>query len=446
VSEAMVSKSDCGGSPTASTYAIYMLVLLTAANVMSYADRYVFSIAMPAIKDEFQISDSLLGLIAGPGFTISYLLFTMPLAALADRWSRRKILAASITLWSAATSLCGMAATTLQLTITRIMVGVGEAGAMPPSQSMVAELFPENRRSTAMGVLASAPYLGLIVGLSGGGYLASAYGWRWAFIIMALAGIPLALLIWLTGPKRAAVHQGEQADGNPRISSLAAAKEFWNIPSLRLLAIGTGIFNIFGYAGSIWLPTLLMRSHDMSAAEAGLLLGTCSTLGGVLGSFSSGVLVDKWSRRDARWQLRLPAICFMLSFPIFVIMLSLPKGIVIPMGAVDLPVIGIFMLMGGFLSAAWMGPAFGSLARLVPAERRSQAAALLIVIINVLGSAMGPVIAGLVSDALGVRFGEDALRMSLLSMSSLTLIGGAIFLRASSHYQRDIAAAQARTA
>lgn len=426
--------------PTASTYAIYILVLLTAANVVSYADRYIFSIAMPAIKAEFGISDSVLGLIAGPGFTISYLLFTMPIAALADRWSRRKVLAASVTLWSAATCFCGMAGNVAQLTLSRILVGIGEAGSMPPSQSMIAQIFPENRRSTAMGVLASAPYLGLLVGLAGGGALAAAYGWRWAFIIMAALGAPLAILIWLTGPKRAAQAAAPATQAKGSTSTWSAIKEFWAIPSLRLLALGTGIFNIYGYAGAIWLPTFLMRSHGMSAAEAGLWLGVCSTAGGVAGSFASGALVDKLSRRDVRWQLRLPALCFLASFPISAIMLILPSGLSFTIGSLQIPVIALFLLLGGLFSAAWMGPAFGCLARLVPAERRSQAAAMMIVIINVVGSAMGPVIAGLVSDALGVHFGAEALRVSLLVMSGLILIGGWVFLRASGHYARDLEA------
>lgn len=425
--------------PSSTAYAIYILILLTAANVMSYADRYIFSIAMPAIQKEFQISDSSLGLIAGPAFTISYLLFAMPLAGLADRWSRRRILAASITVWSLATSACGAASNALQLTISRFIVGAGEAGAMPPSQSMISQLFPPHRRSTALGILGAAPYFGLVVGLAGGGYLASTFGWRWAFYAMAFAGLPLALLIWLTGPKRTAAFSAQMADKRNSATSWAVMKEFWSIKSLRLMALAIGIFNIFGYAGSIWMPTFLMRSHEMSAAEAGILLGICSTIGGVLGSFSSGAMVDRLVRRNPAWQLRLPALFFMMSFPIFWLMFTMPAGQALRIGGFSIPVVGIYMLISSFLSAAWMGPGFASVAQLFAPERRTQAAAVLIIVINVVGSAFGPVLAGLVSDALGLRFGEDALRVSLLGMSSLTLVGGALFLRASAHYQHDTA-------
>jgi MFS family permease len=427
--------------PQSSTvYAIYILMVLTAANVLSYADRYLFSITIPAIKAEFGASDSLLGIVAGPGFTISYLLFTMPLASLADRWSRRKVLAISATLWSAATGFCGVATGMLPLTAARILVGVGEAGSMPASQSMISQLFGTRSRSTALGFLASAPYLGLVVGLSGGGAIASAWGWRSAFLLMAMAGIPIALLIWLTGPKRRGTSEaGGQADPK-RGTAWTAIRHCWSIPSLRLLALGTGVFNIFGYASSIWLPTLLIRSHGMTAAEAGFWLGTCSTIGGVAGSFASGAVVDALTKRDQRWQLRLPALCFILAFPVFLFMLTMRPGLSLPLLSVNVPVIGLLLMLGGFLSSSWMGPSFGAVSHLISPEHRSQATALLIVIINVVGSAMGPVIAGLVSDALTGRFQADALRYSLLSMSLLTVLGGLIFLRAAAHYGRDISA------
>ena len=418
-------------------YAIYMLAILTAANVLSYADRYLFSITIPAIKTEFSASDSLLGIVAGPGFTMSYLLFTMPLATLADRWSRRRVLAISATLWSAATGFCGLATGMFQLTAARVLVGVGEAGSMPASQSMISQLFEAGRRSTALGVLGSAPYLGLVIGLSGGGAIASAWGWRAAFLIMAVVGLPIALLIWLTGPKRASASTLPSA-AQGREPAWVTMRRCWAIPSLRLLALGTGIFNIYGYAGSIWLPTLLMRSHGMTAAEAGFWLGTCSTIGGVAGSLSSGAIVDALTKYDARWQLRLPALCFILAFPVFFLMLTLPAGLSIRLISFDMPVIGLLLMLGGFLSSVWMGPAFGAVSHLVPSEQRAQATAMLIVIINVVGSALGPVIAGMVSDALAVKFGGEALRYSLLSMSLLTVVGGLTYFRASMHYGGDI--------
>lgn len=430
-----------GAEDRTSLYAIYLLALLTLLNVLSYADRYLFSIAMPAIKAEFGTSDSVLGLIGGPAFTISFILFTIPLARLSDRWSRRKVLAISVAVWSAATAGCGAAAGIIQMALGRVFVGVGEAGAMPASQSIISQFFGPRRRSTALGILATGPYLGLVVGLAGGGFVISHWGWRSAFLILGLVGMPLALLVLATGPRRRPAPASTQSATPPR-SMLESLHACWSIPSLRLLAIGTGVYNIFGYAASIWLPAFLMRSHAMTAAEAGFWIGVCPTIGGVLGATASGAIVDRLSRRDVRWQLRVPALGFMLSFPLQLLILWLPAGAAVPLGGVTLPAVAALMVFSAFLSSLWMGPSFAAVSRVVAPAYRAQATALLIVIINVLGSTAGPLIAGFISDGLTARFAHEALRYSLLSMSVLMVAGGAIFWLASRRYADDVAAAQ----
>lgn len=183
-------------------YAGYVLILLLAINTLSYADRFVFSILIPDIKKAFGTSDSVLGLLGGPAFMISFVLFTLPLARLGDRWSRRSVVAISATVWSLASAACGVVGNIFQMGIARVLVGVGEAGAMPSSQAMVASLFSERRRSTALGVLTAASQLGVMAGLAGGAAIAAHWGWQTAFIALSLPGVVLGLLIWLTGPKQ----------------------------------------------------------------------------------------------------------------------------------------------------------------------------------------------------------------------------------------------------
>ncbi len=425
-------------APAKRGYALYILVLLLLINTLSYADRHLFSILIPAIKAEFGASDALMGLIAGPGFIVAYVLFSMPMAQWADRWSRRGVLALASTLWSIATAACGAAANVATLAAARFVVGVGEAGGLPPSQSMIAGLFDERRRSGALGVLASATYFGLALGLLGGAALASTLGWRGAFVALAAPGIPLALLLWLTGPRRGAAPARTMAP--PRQSMLATLRQCWRIPSLRLLAIGVGVFNIFGYAGAIWMPAYFMRSHGMSVIAAGAWLGLGAALGGIVGSLTSGWLVDRLRVRDERWQLRVPALGFVFAFPLLALMFMLPGGVAVQLGGQSVPLVAPLSLVTGFLSALWAGPSFGAAARLVPAHLRAQATAMLVVIINIIGSALGPVAAGIVSDLLTARLGEEALRYSLLSMSVLALAGGALFWRAAVRYPVDLAA------
>ena len=417
-------------------YAIGMLLLLLAANTLNAADRHLFPVLMPAIKAEFGASDSILGFIAGPGFILSYVLVSLPLARLADRWSRRGVLALSVTFWSSATALCGLAGNLAQLTIARICVGVGEAGGFPPSQSIVSDLFRANRRSSAMGVLTSGTYLGVLIGMAGGAAIASLWGWQAAFIALAIPGAPIALLIWILGPRRTAA----TVTPLPKTEHgmLATLRKCWSIRSLRLMAIAMGVFNIFGYAAATWLPTYFMRSHDMSIVEAGLLMGIGSAGGGVAGSFASGWLVDRLGVHDPRWQLRIPALGFLIAYPLMLTMLLLPSGIEIGTGLGQVPAVVLFSVITGFLVSLWAGPSYAAAAGLAPPDHRAQATAMLITITNVIGSTMGPLTAGLVSDALTRAHGIEALRLSLLLMTSFMLIGGLLFWRASNLYPADL--------
>jgi MFS family permease len=215
------------------------------------------------------------------------------------------------------------------------------------------------------------------------------------------------------------------------------------IRSLRLLALGIGIFNIFGYAAAIWMPAYFMRSHGMSIVEAGAWLGIGSAVGGIVGSFVSGPIVDALVRRHPHWQLRVPALGILLSFPVFILIMLLPGGASVAIAGYALPLAALLSVVTALLSSLWMGPGYSAVSRLVPAEMRTQAGALLIIVINLVGNAAGPVIAGAASDLFTIRFEAEALRYSLLVMSVLTAIGGILLWRASTHYTQDLADARA---
>lgn len=422
--------------PTGRAYRLYILLLLLALNALSYADRHVFSVLIPAIKKEFGATDALIGIMGGPGFIISYVMFSLPMARWADRWSRRGVLTAAAALWSAATAACGAAANVAQLATARLIVGVGEAGGTPPSQSMLSDLYEESDRSGAMGVLSSAAYIGVLLGLAGGAAIASLWGWRATFFSLALPGFPLALLMWLTGPRRKGTVSNAPARPNEGI--WIAVRRFWAIPSLRVLAIGVGTFNIFGYAAAIWTPAFFMRSHGMSMIEAGSWLGIGSAIGGITGSMASGFVADHMRAYGESWQLRVPAIAFFIAFPVSLISYSLPGGAQVSVGAFHIPGVALLTIFSSMMSAMWGGPAFGAAARLVSPHQRAQAIAMLVVLVNVIGSGFGPVIGGFVSDGLTGSFGTEALRISLMSMSILTALGGGLCWCAAGHYSADL--------
>ena len=419
--------ADCSG-----LYRIYILVLLLAANALAYADRHLLSVLLPSIKDEFKVSDAMLGFIAGPAFIAPYVLLSVPLAALADRWSRRKVIALAVGVWSAATALCGMAANPIQLMLGRVLVGTGEAGGFPASQSVIIGLFPRHQRSTALGVLSSGAYIGLLLGLACGGALAMAFGWRMAFFILAAPGILVAFLIWTTVPRRS-----REISVTKSNSMASVIKLCWSIRTFRNLAYALGLFTIFGFAAAVWMPSYFMRSHGMTAFEAGMWMGIGSGIGGVAGTFVSGVIVDRLAARDIRWQLRVPAVGFMIAVPVIIATLLLPAGFVIEVGGVVIPVVSLCLIVNAFLTAFWSGPTYAALSSCVDPTLRAQVASLMIAIISIVGAMLGPLFTGFASDILTPHLGNEALRYSLLGLGSTVIAVAWFFWRAASAYRTD---------
>ena len=167
----------------------YVLVLLTAVAAMNFVDRQILGVLLESIKAEFGLPDWMLGLLTGIGFAAFYATLGIPIAALSDRKNRRNIIVICTTLFSVMTALCGLAANFWQLFLTRIGVGVGEAGTLPASQSIISNMFPIETRAAAMGFLATGGNIGLMLGLLIGGWVNEWLDWRWAFGIAAMPGL-----------------------------------------------------------------------------------------------------------------------------------------------------------------------------------------------------------------------------------------------------------------
>ena len=194
-----------------SRYRYYVLALLTLGYVFNFVDRQVMTILIEPIKTEFGATDTQMGLLSGLAFAMFYATLGIPVARLADRWSRRNVLAISMTTWSSVTALCATATGFWHLLLLRIGVGIGEAGGTPPSQSLLADYFPPEKRAFAQGILATAPNIGILVGLFGGAVIAEAYGWRSVFLVFGIPGVLLAILIQLTvrEPLKVSVPEGK---------------------------------------------------------------------------------------------------------------------------------------------------------------------------------------------------------------------------------------------
>lgn len=412
-------------------YKLFILGLLVAVNTLAYADRNLFSVLIPQIKAEFQVSDAMLGLLAGPAFVVPYIVFSIPVARLGDRWSRKGALAIAASFWGLASAASGLVMSFAQLAIARLFVGAGEAGAMPTSQAIIAGLFGPRRLAAASGALAACTYLGLIVGIAGGGYIAEIWGWRTAFIALSVPAVILAPLLWLTAPRNHKTEPQSNRDASDR-SLLNGLGAFVANPILRNICIGVGVFHILAYAGSTWIPAYLVRSHGMTLVEAATWLGFAAALGGFAGSVSGGVLADWGSRYGNQWRMRVPAIGQMITFPVCLALFLWPGSESSVAVISGIPTVMIFLTIYCFLSALWAAPSYSTIAQLVPENEKAQALATLLVGINLIGSVAGPPLAGFLSDILTPAAGHEALRYSLLALALMAPLGGVWLWKAAS--------------
>lgn len=276
--------------------ATYTVFLLFLAFAFTFIDRQILSILFEPIKADLDLSDTQLGFLGGMAFSLTYSLLGVPLAMLADRRGRKSIITWSLTIFSTMTVLCGMAASFIYLAMARIGVGIGEAGVNPASQSIVADLYPPEKRSAPMSVIAAGAPVGIIFGLIGGGWIANEFGWRVAFFVVGAPGLVLALVMALTlrEPRRG-MADGHDENLRDAPSLLTVLGFMWRSPAPRNLLIASTLANVAGYGVNSWFPAFFMRTHDLSLTEVGVIVGLAGGTAGLIGALLGGWLFDKVS-------------------------------------------------------------------------------------------------------------------------------------------------------
>lgn len=419
------------------------LLLISLVYIFSYIDRQIIAVVIEPIKHEFGLSDGAMGVLTGLAFGVMYAGLGIPVGRFADKHSRRKIVAVACSLWSLATMACGLAMQFWQLLLARMSVAVGEAGGMAPSISLISDLYPKKNRALAISVFMMGPQLGLLIGLAVGGWIAQHYGWRHTFIWLGLPGLVLGILVWLLvrEPQRGRYDEAACESGNavPAESLLAQLVRLLRIVALRRVAIAISLAGIAGYAYGVWTPTFLIRTHGLSLAQAGLWFGFASGIGATIGTVTGGALCDRLSRRDNRWQIAMPMLGMMLSVPAAAAFFLWPVGGYVSLGGLQIPQVILFAAVFGFFASWWPPLLFNAVANMVGAGERSVAAALLNFFLTLFGAGVGPLIAGVLSDAFTPVFGEQALRWSLLSTMGLFVIGGLFLVAARNPYREHVA-------
>jgi MFS family permease len=418
----------------------YTLAVLLFVYTMSFIDRQIMGILIQPIKQEFQVSDTAMGLLSGLTFALFYSVLAIPFGRYADRANRRNFVAYCCAAWSAMTALCGMATGYWTLALARIGVAVGEAGGTAPSLSMIADHYPPERRGRAMGVYWLGPQLGILFGLTLGGWIAQHHGWRTAFLVMSLPGILAALLLRFTTiePERGVWEGAGAPASDPAESLREVVRGLWASKAFVRIMLAGLLMGFTGYGIGIWTPSFLMRSHGMTLQSAGAVMGLLGGTAAALGALLSGWLCDTLARRDPRWRMGVPMLGCLLSVPTGLGFFLMPASDVWHLGSLVVPHAVGFYLLFGVTAVWWTAPVYAVLAELIAPQRRATALSVFGLGLTMVGGGLGPLVVGLLSDQLATRYGSEALRMALaITTGSCFFLGVLAFASAIKVYAAE---------
>ncbi len=287
-------------------YQWQVLTILTLVNFVNYIDRQIIYALVPLIQAEFVLSFSQVGLL-GTVFSLMHSVCTLPLGVLADRTSRKKVISYGVLAWSVATFLTGLAGSFRTLLQVRGLVALGEAAYAPAATAIITGSFPRALRARVQGVFDTGMFIGGAVGLALGSLLAERVGWRPAFFIVGVPGLILALSV---------LRLPEPAESHPRREAAVPVRQFLRLPGY-LMVLGAGWFITFaGWAYIFWGTTVVHRYKGFSLEEAGLILGLCLTLAGLLGVSAGAALADRLARRLVYGRVLVIGLGFLTSAPL----------------------------------------------------------------------------------------------------------------------------------
>lgn len=400
--------------------AAVFLVLAT-----SHADKQILPLLLEPINREFQLSDTMAGLLGGAPFTICFALSSLVFARLADYGDRKKILIASLAVWSVMTGLCGVVPGVGLLFLMRMGVGVGEGGALPPAYSLAISYFPPSERGKIFSVFALASPAGGLMALVGGGFVAHQWGWRAAFIAVSIVSLPIGLFA-LTVLKEA--RTSVPIRGGLRLQT--AVDDFrylFRKRSFVLLVAGVTTYSLFFFGPVAFMPTYMVRILAVDLAAAGATFGLASSVGAVAGTLIAWVTIDRLNAHDMRWLFWLPAVAMTLSWPACIVALLTPSMAVFTV---------ITTLMFALLSAAV--PTIGVAAQQLCGERRrATATASYIIAMNLVGGSLGSLLTGVFSDLFAHRFGITSLRYAMITMTIALGLASLLFAAGARYVRQD---------
>ena len=406
-----------------------VLLILLLAYIFNFVDRQIIGILAVPIKAELGLTNTQLGLMGGLAFALFYSGLAIPIAWLADRKSRVNIIAGSVALWSLFTAACGLVQNFWQLFLARMGVGIGEAGGVAPSYALISDFYPKEKRGRALAFFSLGIPIGSALGIFFGGWIASHLDWRSAFLIVGLAGLPVALLVKLCirEPERGRFDRAEGTVPEAAPPLLTVAGVLARKPSFWLLSVGAAAGSIPGYGLMFWLPSFFDRSFGLELTAIGWFFGSIVLIGGVAGTWLGGWLGDRTGPGDPGSYARIPAICFAIALPVFALGLFAPT----------LWLGWLLFTIGQMLGLAWLGPVIAAVQHIVPPSMRATASASFLFINNLIGIGFGVFFFGFMSDVMGPAYGDQALKFSILYGLGFYALSALFYLLASRRLATD---------
>ncbi|THD65917.1 MFS transporter [Phenylobacterium sp.] len=384
-------------------YKRLVLFLLVTAYTLNFIDRTIIATLGQPIKDALHISDAQIGLLGGLYFALLYTFLGIPIARLAERYSRVNIISVAILIWSGFTALCGAATSFATLGAFRFGVGVGEAGLSPPAQSLISDYYPPKERASALSIYSFGIPMGTMIGAVAGGYIAKTFGWHMAFMVVGLPGVAVAIALKLLvkepprghseTPVTHLVAEDALPDAPAKRGELA---EMWAVFKILFLkwpvfnmVMGITLVSFAGYGGGQFAQPYFVRTFHLDYAAVGLIVGLAAGFSQGIGTLVGGPITDALSRRlSSRWYALVPAIGVALAYPAIVGIYTAPTW----------QTAAAFMLIPGALSYVYLAPTFGVIQNMAPTHQRATAAALLLFFLNLLALGGGPPFTGWVID------------------------------------------------
>lgn len=409
--------------PVAGSSLRLTLWVLLVVYIFNFLDRQIVNILAEPISKDLGLKDWQIGMMAGIAFAAFYTFLGIPIAKFADRSTTNRVglISGSLIIWSAMTGLCGVAQNFVQMLLSRIGVGVGEAGCTPAAHSLIADLAPAERRASAISFYSLGIPIGSLLGMVLGGLIADNFGWRVAFFIAGLPGILMALVVWLAlkDPRMSGV--ATERKTVPELSTAEALSEIVGSRAFIYLAIAGAAAAFLGYGKATWTTIFFQRTHELSPGEVGFWFGIGGGVAGIIGTWAGGWFADHFGMENRRHVLTAPAIGMTLAIPLAIAAYWVENW------WISL----LLIMLPTLFNALYIGPAYSCAQGLVPIRARAMASAVMLFAQNLIGLGLGPLFFGILSDVVKPVAGDDSVRWVLYGAAFMGLIPAYFFWRAS---------------